>query len=122
MPAMKILFLLLAAHYIIDIQLQNETIARQKNLNAPPPKAYDPAIHGPLEKCWPYYMACHAFSHGLGVFMATGGSVYFAFAETIAHYIIDVGKCSKLYGIHADQAMHVITKFVWFFLITQGIW
>ena len=62
---------------------------------------YDPAIHGPMQKCWFYYLSGHALTHGIAVYTTTG-DVYLGIVETIAHFIIDFGKCERFYGIHID--------------------
>lgn len=112
---MKTLFLLIAAHGLVDFTFQTEWIAREKNRHAGPPSRYDPALHGPLQTVWPYVMTAHALQHGLAVCLITG-SLGLGLAETAAHWAIDFGKCEKMYGIHADQAMHMACKVVWWWI------
>ena len=45
----------------------------------------------------------------------------FAVAESVAHWLIDHGKCQKLYGIHLDQGLHVLCKVAWWGLLA-GQW
>jgi hypothetical protein len=33
--------------------------------------------------------------------------------ETVAHFLIDAGKCENLYNIHVDQALHALCKIAW---------
>jgi hypothetical protein len=47
--------------------------------------------------------------------------VGFALAETVVHWLIDLGKCEKWYGIHTDQALHVACKLLWWGLIAGQV-
>jgi hypothetical protein len=103
---------LVAGHFIADIAFQSESLARQKNPHAPPPKAYDPAIHGPMYSCWPYYMATHASIHAVMVYFITGSS-NLAIIEFFAHYFIDTLKSYFRIPIHFDQFLHIVCKFIY---------
>jgi hypothetical protein len=102
------LFLLLAGHAIADFCLQNPDMAKGKNRHSTPLN-YNPKLHGPLQICWPYYLAAHALCHGLMIFLITK-NLWFGLAETFLHFIIDFGKCERFYGIHRDQLLHILCK------------
>jgi hypothetical protein len=111
------LFLLLASHAVVDYSLQTEWIAKNKNRHAGgAPSGYDPRLHGSLQRVWPYVLSAHALEHGLGVYLATGGRIDLALAETAAHWMIDLAKCERWFGIHSDQALHVACKVLWCWL------
>lgn len=109
-----LLFKLLCGHAIADYALQSDFMARNKNRNMIP-VGYDPALHGPMQKIWPYVLTSHALIHGSFVFMATG-RYELGIAETVSHCVIDFGKCEKWYGIHTDQIAHILCKVLWMYL------
>lgn len=100
LQAVSLFLILVAGHLIADYPLQGDAIARGKN------RSVDPALFGVP---WFYWMASHAATHAVAVGLATQSVVAGAF-EFVAHFAIDHGKCSKLYGIHADQILHVVCK------------
>ena len=115
------LFFLLAGHALMDYALQGDAMAACKCRRADHPAAR--AVP------WYYWLTAHALLHGaaVGIVMYWGYpgdwnlAVGFAVAETVAHWAIDLGKCERLYSIHADQALHVLCKFAWWGLIAGGI-
>lgn len=102
-----VLFYLLAAHALVDFALQNDAMAINKNRNA----KSDLQKHVP----WYYWMISHALMHGGAVVLITN-SVILGIAETLCHFIIDYGKCDRLYSIHIDQLLHIICKVIWVFI------
>lgn len=114
-----ILFKLLCGHAVADFMLQHPWVAQNKNRHATP-AGYDPAIHGPKQLVWPHVLTAHALTHG-GLVMLATGSALLGMAETIAHWLIDFGKCEKWYGIHVDQAAHVACKCLWLGLLMRGV-
>jgi hypothetical protein len=102
-PFAKVMFLLVASHVLGDFSLQTDTMAMGKD------RHHDPALHG---VDWWYWLTSHALIQGLGVAIVTQ-SVWLGMAETVAHWLIDFGKVEKRYGIHVDQALHIVCKFVW---------
>jgi len=106
------LFLFLVGHAVCDYALQTDWIAKSKSRHSGPPPAYDPKLHGPIQKIWPYVLSAHALIHGGAVFLITG-SVFLGIAETFSHWVIDFGKCEKWYGIHTDQLLHFGCKILW---------
>jgi hypothetical protein len=98
------LFFLLVAHAICDYPLQGDFLAQAKSRHTAIGKTF-----------WPHALTAHSLIHGGAVAFITG-NVWLGLAETIAHWLIDWGKCENKYGIHADQALHVGCKFAWWAL------
>jgi hypothetical protein len=100
----KLFFVLLIVHAILDFPLQGDVVAINKNPNA----------KTELQKNvpWYYWMAAHALAHGGGVLFITG-SFLLSILETLAHFLIDFGKCHYKYSIHVDQALHIASKVLW---------
>jgi hypothetical protein len=107
-----ILFKLFCAHAVADYALQSPWMASAKSRHAPTPEAYNPTLHGPRQTIWPYVLTSHALIHGAAVALATG-SVALGVCETVAHWLIDFGKCERWYGIHVDQWFHLACKVAW---------
>jgi len=109
---MYMLFWLIAAHFIIDFPLQGDTVALQKS----------PYTNNALSKQvpWYYWMTAHSLMHAAGVLMITG-SLEMAALELWFHWSIDFGKCGKWYGIHVDQALHILCK-LFYFWVTGGVY
>lgn len=104
MTILMLCFLLLVGHAICDYPLQGDAVAINKNRNA----KTELQKHVP----WYYWLASHALMHG-GVVALITGSVSLGVAETVAHFLIDFGKCEKLFDIHVDQLLHIICKLLW---------
>lgn len=102
----ELLLLLLALHLVGDFVLQNDGMAQRK----------DPWTNPMPAVPWFYWMAAHAATHGLLV--AGAVALYgrgdlacmYAVQETVAHFGIDVWKCSGGIPLRRDQAMHVGCK------------
>lgn len=99
-----IVWWLLVGHLAGDYLLQSDTIASNKN----------PWAGTDLQKQvpWYYWMGAHAAMHGAVVTLVLG-SVGLGVAETAAHFLIDLGKCRRWYGIHVDQLLHLLCKALW---------
>jgi len=105
-----ILFLkLLMGHALADFALQSDAMAKGKNRHRKPD--YIPPGQTP-QPAWIYWLSAHGLIHGMVVWLITG-SIYFGIAEAICHAMIDFGKCENWYGIHLDQAAHLLCKVVW---------
>lgn len=105
---MTTFFYLIASHFICDYPLQSDFIAVGKNPDKSP--------HNGVP--WQWIMLAHAFTHGCGVALATG-NVWLGMAETVAHYVIDFGKCDDSFGTGAsaaniDQWLHIGCKVLWY--------
>lgn len=99
---------LIVGHFIMDFWAQSDALAQMKNRNRPNtrvPPGQKPQI------MWPYALGAHAAMHGSAVALITG-SVWLGLLETAAHWCIDFGKCENWYGIHVDQALHLLSKLV----------
>jgi hypothetical protein len=114
------LLFLLAGHALMDYALQSEAMAVCKCRRA----------NHPLQQSvpWYYWLTAHSLLHGAAVGLLLRWAeydwylaVWFAAAETIAHWLIDFGKCEKLYGIHIDQGLHVLCKVAWWALVASGV-
>ena len=116
------LLFLLAGHALMDYALQSDAMARCKCR-----RATDPLQHAVP---WYYWLTAHALLNGTAVgWIIRWGygenswypAVWFAAAETLAHWLIDFGKCERLYGIHTDQGLHVLCKVAWWGLLAGGV-
>lgn len=106
-----LLFQLLAGHALADFALQSEVMARGKNRNV----IIDPARIPPghvAQTVWPYWLVSHALVHGLVVSVVTG-VWWLGLAETVLHFGIDFIKTESWTTVHADQALHVGCKLIW---------
>jgi Protein of unknown function (DUF3307) len=115
---LSLFFQLLCGHAFADFALQSDWIAKNKNPNAGPPAGYDPKLHGPVQTIWPYVLTAHALIHGAFVMHFTG-SVLLGLLEASCHWLIDLGKCNQMYGIHTDQWLHIGCKLVWVILVSS---
>mgnify|MGYP001616556929 CR=1 FL=1 len=96
---LQIFFSLLIAHAITDVFLQSERMEIRKTRKAG-------------GEHWLYWMFAHSLLNGLGVWGATG-IVSLGVIETIAHFLIDLGKSEGRYNVHVDQLLHLISKIGW---------
>lgn len=101
---------LLVGHAIADFWAQSDALAKMKNRNRDS-SSFCPPGQKP-QAVWPYALTAHALLHGAAVWAITG-SMWLGAAETVAHWIIDFGKCENWYGIHADQGAHFGCKVLW---------
>ena len=117
---LALLFFLLAAHALMDYALQTETIATCKC------RGHDSPVAKSVP--WYYWLTAHAVLHGAAVGLVFRWFGYgwnpvsvVMVAEAAVHWVIDYGKCEKWYGIHADQALHVGCKLLWFGLAAAEV-
>ena len=114
----ELFFLLLAGHAIADFAIQTEFVATNKNRHVR--LKYSPEVRAKMEIIWPHLLTAHSLHHGLFVFLITG-NLLASCLEVVIHWITDFGKCERWYGFHADQAIHVLTKALWTYLITTKV-
>jgi len=55
------LFLFLVGHAVCDYALQTDWIAKSKSRHSGPPPAYDPKLHGPIQKNMALRLVCSCF-------------------------------------------------------------
>lgn len=103
-----VLFWMLVGHALGDFALQTEWMVHGKSPGARPLRD----LAGRDELVWAHVLTAHCLIHGGAVALATG-SVALGLAETVAHWIIDFGKCRRWYGFHVDQFLHLGCKLVW---------
>lgn len=113
----EILWWLLVGHAVADYWAQSDSLAKMKNRNRDS-SAFCPPGQTP-QAVWPYALGAHGVMHGAAVAIVTG-SVALGLAEAIAHAWIDFGKCENWYGIHVDQALHLLCKGLWFVVAVKG--
>jgi hypothetical protein len=115
------LFFLIAGHALMDYALQTEPMAVCKCRRSDHPlKVAVP---------WFYWLTAHALLHGAAVAVITQAigaydwysAVWVGVFETVAHWVIDLGKCERLYNIHVDQGLHVLCKIAWWGLLARGV-
>src|SRR5688572_13122369 len=96
-------FFLVATHALMDYALQSDAIATCKWRKCDSPVAKSVP--------WYYWLTAHAVLHGAAVGAVVrwfgfgwDAVAVLAVAETVAHWLIDFGKCEKWYEIGLDQA------------------
>lgn len=99
-------FQLCIGHAVADFWAQSEEMRRGKGW----PNAVISNPGGVL--VWPYALTAHCLIHAGAVWVITNNP-YLALAEFCCHWMIDYGKCSSWYGVHADQGMHIGCKAIW---------
>ena len=107
LSALAFLFALVIGHALADFPLQGDFLSRGKNRKGDPVKLAD-GKSGP-ETLWVYLMSAHCLIHAGFVWIITG-SVVFALAEFILHWIIDAVKCEGRTSFATDQWLHIVTK------------
>jgi len=109
------LWWLVVGHAVMDFWAQSDALAQMKNRNRPNTRV--PPGQKP-QTMWPYALTAHALHHGAAVAFVTG-RIELGLAETVAHWVIDFGKCENWYGIHYDQIAHIVCKLVWWVITRQ---
>lgn len=108
MTPAEMFFALVCGHAVADYALQSDFIAKGKNRHhtttAPPGQKWQPV--------WPLVLSAHGLIHGTAVYIVTG-IWWLGQAETVAHCLIDFGKCEAKYGIYTDQGLHIACKVLW---------
>lgn len=98
----ELFILLVLGHLVADYVFQTDSIALGKN------NTLDPAKFGVN---WYYWMASHAATHSLIVYVLTM-NIWACLFELVSHFAIDYFKCNKKYGLHTDQLLHIVCKLV----------
>ncbi len=99
-----LIFWLLVAHAFGDYVFQTDVMSREKRRSS----------ETELQKIvpWYYWLSAHALVHG-GLVALVTGSVILGILETLAHGLIDFGKCEGWYGMSFDQLLHILCKVMW---------
>lgn len=116
--ALMLFFAFAIGHAMADFPLQGEFLSRGKNRHMPPPPLADGGASP--TRLWMYLMSAHALTHA-GFVWVISGSVLFALAEFVIHWIIDAMKCERWTGFESDQWLHLATKAVYVGLLWAGV-
>ena len=116
MAIVELFWWLIVGHAVMDFWAQSDALAQMKNRNRPNTRV--PPGQVP-QVMWPYALTAHALMHGAAVAWITG-QVRLGIAETLAHWLTDFGKCENWYGIHVDQAIHIVCKLAWVVVVLHG--
>jgi hypothetical protein len=120
---LQLLLMLIAGHYLADFALQPQYMAEKKQLVFIEPIGF-------------HALTAHAFIHALVAGLISSNFIV-AIAVGITHWLIDFGRGSKLlddefphtkgsrnveqshglYGIHLDQALHVLVIYICVILV-----
>jgi len=112
---MALFFQFLVGHALGDYVFQREIMATSKSRHA---KIYETVSKG--FPGWYYWLISHALVHGGAVFLISGSWVL-GTVETVLHTIIDYSKCEHWIGLHTDQALHILCKVAYVYIIYQGL-
>ena len=110
---MALLFQLLVGHVFGDFVFQRSIMATSKSRHAEIYKTASSRFPP-----WYYWLGSHSIVHGGAVFFITG-SLLFGVVETVLHFLIDYCKCEHWIGVHTDQALHILCKLAYAYLILQ---
>lgn len=110
MTLYEAIFWLISLHFVADFQLQSDFISRGKSPGS--------------SAIWPIVLSAHAAIHGVMVAIIVGPVL--GLAEFILHWLVDLGKSSGVFGrgvggFYFDQALHLVSKFVWIGLAMSGV-
>jgi len=112
---MSLFFQFLVGHALGDYVFQRDIMARSKSRHAEIYKTAGPGFPG-----WYYWLLAHALVHGGAVFLISG-SALLGIIETVLHTIIDYCKCEHWIGLHFDQALHILCKVAYVYVIYQEL-
>ena len=112
---MALFFQFLVGHALADYVLQREIMAISKSRHAEIHKTAGKGFPG-----WYYWLISHALVHG-GIVFLISGSWILGVVETVLHFIIDFSKCEHWISLHVDQALHILCKAVYVYVILQGL-
>lgn len=115
MDLLLLFFQLIIGHCVGDFVLQPTVMSRAKNPDSNLQNEYGDGF-----PTWHYWLGAHALTHSGIIFLITGSTIP-ALLEAVLHALIDTGKCKKLYNIHVDQALHVLSKILYCLLIYAGL-
>lgn len=111
---MTLFFQFLVGHAFGDYVFQREIMAKSKSRHAEIYKTAGKGFPG-----WFYWLFSHALVHGGLVFLISG-SLLLGVIETVLHTIIDFSKCEHKISLHVDQALHILCKLAYVYVIYHG--
>lgn len=100
-----LLILLVFCHFLADYPLQGDFLARAKNRYTSIPGVP-----------WWQAMAAHCGIHAGFVYLLTS-CWPLALLEFAVHWVTDWAKCRRDIGFNFDQAIHIVSKAVWAFIV-----
>ena len=100
------LFYLVAAHALTDYALQSDFMSNRKRPSMSRHTQQDE--YGP----WWWWMGAHSLINGLGVAVVLS-NWQLGIAETVVHGLLDIAKCHGKLTTKQDQALHLLSKFLW---------
>lgn len=101
------LFWMLVGHALADYPLQGEFLAANKSRRSP---------LNATTVVWPHALTAHSLIHAGAVVLVTG-SLLCGVLEFVAHWVIDAAKCEGWTTLHSDQALHVVCKLLWMWVV-----
>jgi hypothetical protein len=108
---METLFLLLAGHAFCDFAVQPEAMGAGKSRRRHLAGEFSASLPP-----WYAWLFGHAFVHGGMVWLITG-SWLIGCLEVALHAFIDHLKCEGQLSFNQDQALHILTKFLYVLLL-----
>jgi hypothetical protein len=109
----EIFFRLLFAHALADFALQPEAMCKGKNKNITTGYVAEGQKY---VACWRYWLSAHALICGGMVYWATG-SLLLGILETGLHWMIDFAKCENITNPNQDQALHLMCRLIYLFIV-----
>lgn len=104
---MTTIIILFALHFVGDFGVTNDAVYRGRINQIP-------------DIPWSWWLTGHAALHGIFVGAVLGFS--FGLAEFVAHWVTDALKplmLSRKAGFYIDQAVHLASKIVWWYVATN---
>ena len=111
MLGFELFFQLLVGHALGDFVLQSDAMGSGKNRHNNVPRDADTNFPR-----WYYWLSAHSLVHGGIVYLLTG-SLVLGLVETFAHALIDFLKCEGKIGMNTDQALHILCKIGYVFVV-----
>lgn len=105
MDFLTLFLILVFFHFLFDYPLQGDFLSKAKNMVAPIPGVP-----------WYQAMGAHCFMHAFAVWFMSGMIALFVL-EFVTHWITDCLKCKGIIDFNVDQAIHIIMKAIYAFIL-----
>jgi Protein of unknown function (DUF3307) len=92
MTPAALLWWLVVGHAVADFWAQSDALAKMKNRHRFDPSRVPPGQRP--QQVWVHALTAHALMHGAAVALVTG-RWWLGLLETVAHWVIDFGKCDN---------------------------